>query len=246
MGGRVEGGLEEIQQAGEADDEAVDLAEGVEAKHLGGVVGDGGVVEGPVEDEEGDVGVRGPEVGQDAEDADGGGDGDEEGEDEGRAGVVEDEADHGDGDDAAEREGDVEDVVDVHGVLVRREQVLVLRADGGDEVVDARHLDDGEEGDEDEPRRSDLLRGRAPVQSAPDARDLFLALLLRRLPVTLFAFAAKKRGDFGDDAFAVLAALFAETCQAGFIGDAGIDVRSDVGGGVFGVSDEFANGLVGS
>ena len=37
------------------------------------------------------------------------------------------------------------------------EEVGVLRADGGDEVVYARHLEDGEEGDEDEPRGADLL-----------------------------------------------------------------------------------------
>lgn len=243
---RIQGRLDEIEHAGQTDDESVDLAEGVEAEDFGRVVGHGGVVERAVEDEKGDVGVRGPEVRQDAEEADGGGDGNEQGEHKGRAGVVEDEADQGNGDDAAEREGDVEDVVDVDGLRVRREQVLVLRTDGGDEVIDARHLDDGEEGDEDEPRRSDLLDSRAPVQSTPDARDVFLALLLRGLPVALFALAAEEGGDFRDDAFAVLAALFADAGYAGFVGDAGIDVGSDVVGGIFSVGDKFAHGLVGS
>ncbi|KAF7174574.1 hypothetical protein CNMCM6106_009203 [Aspergillus hiratsukae] len=48
------------------DDEPVDFAEGLEAEDAGGVVGDGGVVEWAVEDEEGDVGVAGGETVRDA------------------------------------------------------------------------------------------------------------------------------------------------------------------------------------
>jgi hypothetical protein len=38
MGGSVEGRLREVEEAGEADDEAVDFAEGGEAEDFGGVV----------------------------------------------------------------------------------------------------------------------------------------------------------------------------------------------------------------
>ena len=58
--------LAEIQQAGETDDSAVDLAEGLEAEDFGGVVGDGGVVERAIEDEEGDAGVGGSGGGDEA------------------------------------------------------------------------------------------------------------------------------------------------------------------------------------
>ena len=99
----VETRLGEVEQTGEADDETVYLAEGLEAEYLGRVVGHGGVVQRPVEDEEDDIAVRGPQVRQHAQDADGRGDGDEEGEREGRARVVEHEADERDAQDAADR-----------------------------------------------------------------------------------------------------------------------------------------------
>lgn len=139
---------------------------------------------------------------EEAEDADGGCDGDEEGEDEGGAGVVEDEADEGDAEDAAEREGDVEDVVDVFGGGVGVEEVLVLRADGGDEVIDACHLHDGEEGDEDEPWAADLFEGGPAVKDAPDAAELVLLFFfVAALGLLLGAvFSAEEAGHFGDDA----------------------------------------------
>lgn len=43
-----------------------------------------------------------------------------------------------------------------------------MGADGGDEVVDARHLDEGEEGDEEEPGGGDLRGGGTAVEGAPD------------------------------------------------------------------------------
>lgn len=129
----------------------------MEPEDFGRVVGYSGVIEGAVEHEKGDVGVGGPGEGEESEHADGGGDGDEEGEDEGGGGVVEDEADEWDGEDAAEGEGDVEDVVDQFREPVAVQEVGVLGADRGDEVVDACHLDYGEDGDEDEPGGLNLL-----------------------------------------------------------------------------------------
>lgn len=169
MRSRVECRLREIEQARQTDDQAVDFAEGVEAKHLRRVVGYSGVEQRTVEDEEGDGGVGGPEEGEETEETDGGGEGDEEAEDEGCGGVVEEEADEGDGEDAAEGEGDVEDVVDAGGESGRVQHILVLGVDGGDEVVEACHLQDGEDGDEDEPWGLDLLPCGQTVQSAPDS-----------------------------------------------------------------------------
>lgn len=124
--------MRDVAETRQADDEAVDLAEGLKAEGFGGVVAfpplavcqfffvdlkcgcrmvggaglrDGGIVKRSIKDEEGDVRVGSPEVREEAEDADGGGERDEEGEDEGGAGVVEDEADEGDADEAAEGEG---------------------------------------------------------------------------------------------------------------------------------------------
>lgn len=57
-------------------------------------------------------------------------------------------------------------------------EVLVLRTDGGDEEIDARHLDDGEECDEDEPWREDLLYHGLAVQRSPYPGDSVLALFL--------------------------------------------------------------------
>ena len=45
----------------------------------------------------------------------------------------------------------------------------VLSADGGDEVVDSEHLDHGEEGDEHEPGRGDLLSSCLSVQGTVDS-----------------------------------------------------------------------------
>ena len=99
----VQARLGEIEQAGEADDGAVDLAKGLEPKHLGRVVGHGGVVQGPVEHEEDDVAVRGPEEGQQPQDPNGRGHRDEQRERKGRARVVEHEADERDAQYAADR-----------------------------------------------------------------------------------------------------------------------------------------------
>ena len=200
--------LAEVEKSSKADCEAVDDAKVAEAENLGGVVGDRGVVEGPVEREEDDVCVRGPDVGQAAEDADYGGDGDEAGEHEEHAGVVEHHADEGDGAKAADGQRDIEEGVDLDGFLVRAEDVLVLWADGGDEVVDARHLDDGEECDEDEPRRADLLLDCLAVHGSPYAGDLVLVLFL--LQMLLARFRAEQACDFRDDGFLALSSLVAE------------------------------------
>jgi len=55
---RIQARLREVEQPREADHGAVDLAERGDAKHLGAVVRDHGVVERPVCDEQQDVGVR--------------------------------------------------------------------------------------------------------------------------------------------------------------------------------------------
>ena len=120
----------------------VDGAKGAEAKHLGAVVGDGGVVEGPVQHEQADVSVGGPHLGDDAEDADRGGHGHQGGQHGRRAGVIEKDADERNRDDAAQREGQVEEVVDLDGLVERSQDRLVLGPDRRDEVVDACHLYD--------------------------------------------------------------------------------------------------------
>ena len=71
--------------------------------------------------------------------------------------MVEHEADEGDGEDSAEGQGDVEEVVDFGGEREGMQEVRVLGAERGDEVVDAGHLEDGEEGYEEEPWSEDLL-----------------------------------------------------------------------------------------
>jgi len=128
----------------------------------------GSVVEWAVDDEQTHVRVRGPGLRYHAQDANRSGDGNQECEAEGRAGVIQDHADEGDGNDAAERERDVKEVVDLDGLRVIAKQVFVLRPDRGDEVVDARHLHYGEEGDQDEPRALDLLERGVTVKSTPD------------------------------------------------------------------------------
>lgn len=86
------------------------------------------------------------------------------------------------------------------------QQVLVLRPDGGDEVVDSCHLHGREEGDEDEPWAADLLEGRAAVEDALEAAGLLLLLLLLlfllvALGLVLVAgFGAEEAGRFGEDA----------------------------------------------
>lgn len=85
---RVDERLREVDQAGEADDGSVDAAESCEAKDFGGVVGHGGVVKGPQEDEEDHVGVGGPHEGKRAQDANGGDEGHKGGEHPGCADVV--------------------------------------------------------------------------------------------------------------------------------------------------------------
>lgn len=102
------------------------------------------VVEGAVHDEEADVRVGGPRLGDDAQYADGGGYGHEHAHAEGSARVVEEEADEGDGEDTTHGKCNVEEVVDFLGFGGAVEEVGVLRADGGNEVVDTQHLEDGE------------------------------------------------------------------------------------------------------
>lgn len=109
---RIQRPLREIAHAGQANNKPVHLSERGEAECFRGVVADSGVVEGAVEDEEGDVCVGGPGVVfEEAQGADGGGDGDEDGKGCGRARVVEEEADEGDACDTAEGEGEVEEGV---------------------------------------------------------------------------------------------------------------------------------------
>lgn len=89
FGQGVDARLREVDQAGHADDGAVDAAEGREAEDFGRVVGHGGVVERAEEDEEGHVDVGGPQGGDRAYDADGGDEEDEDEENAGGADVVE-------------------------------------------------------------------------------------------------------------------------------------------------------------
>lgn len=167
---RVEPRLRKVADPRKADDKPIHRAEGLEPEHLGRVVRDGRVVEGAVDDEECDVGVpRRGAVRNAAQDADERGGRDEDEEDGGRGGYIEDETGEGDGDEPAEGEEDVEDLVELPGQMMRREEPFVLLPDRRDEVVDAQHLDDREEGDEDEPGRTDLLERGCAVHRAPDA-----------------------------------------------------------------------------
>lgn len=56
--------------------------------------------------------------------------------------MVEKVANEWDGENAADGEGQVKEVVDLDGAIRRAEKGFVLRADGCDEVVYTRHLDD--------------------------------------------------------------------------------------------------------
>nr|POE72928.1 hypothetical protein CFP56_30867 [Quercus suber] len=98
----VDARLEEVDEAGEADDGAVHAAEGGEAEHLGRVVGHGGVVERTQQDEQDHVGVPSPQEGQGAENTDSSDQRDEHREHVGRADTVEQQADKRGGDDAAD------------------------------------------------------------------------------------------------------------------------------------------------
>ena len=125
------------------------------------------------------------------------------------------------------------------------EEVGVLGADGGDEVVDARHLDYGEEGDEDEPGRFDLLPCGKAVQGAPDAGDAFFALVGLVLGGgSVFASAPEEGGYFVDNGFAMVATLVADVGQVVFVGDVGVAGGVDIVCGVFCMGDEFAHGFV--
>lgn len=105
--GSIKRGLREVQQTCEANDEAVDFAKGGEAKDFGGVVAgrkvshaseswraggnlrDGGVVERSVKDEQNDVGVCGPSLGNHTQHTNGRRNGDEQSQCESGASVVE-------------------------------------------------------------------------------------------------------------------------------------------------------------
>ena len=80
VAGGVDGRLQQVHEPAEADDGAVDAAESREAKYFGGVVAHGRVVERAQQAEQDHVDVAGPHVGQRAEDADGGDEGDDDGE----------------------------------------------------------------------------------------------------------------------------------------------------------------------
>ena len=124
-------------------------------------------------------------------------------------------------------------MVDQRGPIGAAEHVLVLGSDGGDEVVDPRHLDDGEQGDEDEPGGRNLLQSRAAVKGTPDATDLLLLLLFRLLLGGGFA---KKRCRLRDYAFSVLTPPRPILgFRVGGIGSLGPFLS---------LSDELANGLV--
>ena len=71
--------------------------------------------------------------------------------------MVEEHADEWDGHDTSKWQGDVEETVKSICGLIGSQQVGVLGVDGGDEVVQSEHLDGGEETDELEPPRVELV-----------------------------------------------------------------------------------------
>ena len=111
-------------------------------------------------------------------------------------------------------------MVDVLGGGGGAEEVEVLRVDCCDEVVDARHLDHGEEGDEEEPGGADLVPGGGAVEGAPDAGGVLF------------------RGFFG----VLFGGGFAE--EGGHFVDGGVVVVGG-SGGVFDGGEELADGFVG-
>jgi len=115
---------------------------------------------------------------------------------------------------------------------VRLEEIQVLGVDGGDEVVDAGHLHDGEYCDEDEPRGGDLFEGGEAVQSTPNAADGFLLFFLALLsPAVGFV---EERGHFRDGVVVVVMNLF-------FV----VGVRGVCRGGrFFGFFDDFTDSFV--
>ena len=124
-------------------------------------------------------------------------------------------------------------MVDALGQGVAVEHVFVLRPHRGDEVVDPRHLDHGEECDEEEPGGQDLLHGRAAMQCAPDATDAFLLLFFRLLLGSGFA---EEGCRLRDHAFSMLA----PSCRFRGVGVGGIALLVLF----LGLRDELADGLV--
>lgn len=96
----------------------------------------------------------------------------------------------------------------------------------------------GEEADQDEPRRGDLLEGGVVVHDAPHARDLVLLLLAAGLLVGLGR--AEELLDVGHDGAAVLALLLAQ--EGGVLVD--LVGRLRVRERLLDLLDELADGLV--
>ncbi len=80
------------------------------------------------------------------------------------------------------------------------EEILVLRTDGRDEVVDARHLNHGEHGDKPEPRGLDLFACGVTVQGAPNTR--FLVLLVFPFRSLAVGRCLEERVDLANDGVA--------------------------------------------
>ena len=70
MGQRIERALNEVEDAGQADNKAVNLAKSLEAEDLGRVVGHRSIVERSIHDEEEDIADCRPHVWQTAEHSD--------------------------------------------------------------------------------------------------------------------------------------------------------------------------------
>ena len=147
----IQARLREVKQACSQDDETVDLPKSVKAKDLGCVIRHSGVVKWSVEDEEGNVDIGSPCVGEGAQNAEGSSSCNEEGKDKRRAEVIEYESDEWNGKNSASRQSNVKDLIHTFSEQIVVKHVLVLRSYCCDEVVDSRHLDHCEESDENEP-----------------------------------------------------------------------------------------------
>lgn len=86
-----------------------------------------------------------------SKDSNRGGKTDEPGEHDCGAEVVENHAYERNGDDASKWQRDVEEGVYLNGLFIAADKILVLRSDRRDKIVDASHLDDCKQRNENEP-----------------------------------------------------------------------------------------------
>lgn len=178
--------LEEVHEPTEADDGAVDAAESCEAEDLGCVIAHGGIVQRSQQAEEDDIDVSGPHERERAKDADRADKSDKDGQKSRSTDAVEQDADERSRKDTTKGKRDIEERVDLDRSTFGAEHVIILAANGRDEVIHAQHLENSQGSHQDEPGSQHLLHGRLAVESTPNTRSLQTSRLLLFSASTLF------------------------------------------------------------